>query len=323
MQGFEEIPYICPHDSSVLTECESTLVCVQGCHYNIIKAVPRFVSNDNYSAAFGDQWKRYRKTQLDSYSGSPISEVRLRRCLGEDLWCSLEGKHVLEAGCGAGRFTEVLLREGAVVSSVDLSDAVDANHENFGQNVRHRIAQADIMTLPFRPKQFDIVICLGVIQHTPDSGRTIEALYNQVKPGGSLIIDHYTYSLGYFTRTAPIFRAFMRKMKRGTTIRFTERMVDLLLPIHKAVRRVRLAQTVLSRISPLVVYYQGLPELNDEQQREWSLLDTHDSLTDFYKRFRTKRQIISKLASMGSESIWSEYGGNGVEARCMRPLNQI
>lgn len=321
MQQFDQIPYICPHDLSVLTESSESLECGQGCRYVISEAIPRFVPNDNYSAAFGDQWKRYRRTQLDSYTGSPISETRLRRCLGEDLWKSLKGKQILEAGCGAGRFTEILLREGAYVTSIDLSDAVEANQENFPQSDHHRIAQADILNLPFYPQQFDVVICLGVIQHTPDSEKAIEAIYSHVRPSGSLVIDHYTYTLGYFTRTAPIFRAFMRKMEHGTTIRFTERMVDLLLPVHKAVRRIRPAQTVLSRLSPLVVYYQGLPELNDEQQREWALLDTHDSLTDYYKRFRTKGQIKEKLESIGSESIWSEYGGNGVEARCKRPFS--
>lgn len=315
-----EIKYICPrHRMPIKGPSEVSLSCESGCAYDIVSSIPRFVSADNYSAAFGDQWNRYRKTQLDSYSGSPITETRLRRCLGEDLWNGLKDMQVLEAGCGAGRFTEILLANGACVTSVDLSSAVEANQENFPQDERHRIAQADILDLPFAPQQFDIVMCLGVIQHTPDSEKAIAALYSHVKPGGWLVIDHYTYTLGYFTRTAPLFRFFMRRMSRGTTVAFTEKMVDLLLPLHKAVRKFRPAQTFLSRLSPLVVYYQGLPELNDELQREWALLDTHDSLTDYYKRFRTKGQIRKTLEKLGLSAIWAEYGGNGVEARGQRP----
>jgi 2-polyprenyl-3-methyl-5-hydroxy-6-metoxy-1,4-benzoquinol methylase len=277
------------------------------------------VDSDNYSAAFGEQWNRYKKTQLDSYTGSPISEARLRRCLGEEIWQSLKGKNVLEAGCGAGRFTEILLREGANVTSIDLSEAVTANQENFPQDGSHRIAQADILKLPFPEKSFDVVMCLGVIQHTADTERSIAALYSRVNRGGWLVIDHYTYTLGYFTRTAPVFRFFMRRMARGTTVKFTERLVDTLLPVHKAVRKVRAAQTILSRISPLVVYYQGFPELDDDLQREWALLDTHDSLTDYYKRFRTRGQIMATLNALGLVDVWCEYGGNGVEARGRRP----
>ncbi|HEY0787434.1 MAG TPA: methyltransferase domain-containing protein, partial [Thermoanaerobaculia bacterium] len=85
----------------------------------------------SYADAFGAQWRRYSRTQLDSYTGTTISRDRLRRCLGEELWEGLSGRKVLEAGCGAGRFTEVLLERGAILTSVDLSDAVVANAENF------------------------------------------------------------------------------------------------------------------------------------------------------------------------------------------------
>lgn len=81
------------------------------------------------------------------------------RCIVEELWKTLAGKHVLEAGCGAGRFTEVLLAQGALVTSVDLSSAVESNAHNFPISVRHRVAQADILALPFSPCQFDVVFC--------------------------------------------------------------------------------------------------------------------------------------------------------------------
>lgn len=315
----DKINFQCTDHESTLSRSTRSLHCEKGCDFPISHGIPRFVPFDNYSAAFGEQWKRYRQTQLDSYTKAPLSENRIRQSLGEELWNGLEGKQVLEAGCGAGRFTEILLKQGAIVTSVDMSDAVVANQENFPQDDKHRIAQADIFKLPFAPQQYDIVICLGVIQHTPNSEAAIAELYKHVKPGGWLVIDHYRYLVGYYLRTAPIFRMFMRKMPYNKTIKFTERMVNSLLPLHKAVRRFRPAQTLLSRVSPLVVYYQAHPQFNDELQQEWSLLDTHDSLTDFYKRFRTKGQIAATLRSLKLKDIWCEYGGNGVEARGRRP----
>lgn len=150
--------------------------------YPVIDGIPRLLTErENYAAAFGEQWSRWRTTQLDSFSGTSITRDRLYRCLGykgrEMLSNDSNSSQVLEVGCGAGRFTEILLEfPGARVTSLDLSTAVEVNQVNFPQDERHRIVQADIMQAPFELEQFDIVVCLGVIQHTPNPEATIEAL---------------------------------------------------------------------------------------------------------------------------------------------------
>jgi SAM-dependent methyltransferase len=240
--------------------------------------------------------------------------------MGEELLATLSGKSVLECGCGAGRFTEVLLGKGAQLTSIDLSEAVEANQENFPQDSHHRIAQADILHLPFKAKQFDVVLCLGVIQHTPNPEATIGALYSHVKPGGWLIIDHYTYNLSWYTKTAPLFRRFLRRLPPDEGMKWTEWLVNTLVPIHIMVRDIRPVQMLLSRLSPVQYYYHAYPELSNELLREWALLDTHDSLTDWYKHYRTRGQIQRTLKQLGLEEIWCRYGGNGVEARGKRPL---
>ena len=285
--------------------------------------IPRFVDGSRYTDAFGAQWKKYRFTQLDSYSGTSTTRERLRRCIGEDLWRDLADKHVLECGCGAGRFTEILLDRGAYVISVDLSDAVEANLENFPETARHRVAQADILRLPFRRAQFDIVFCLGVIQHTPKPEQTIAALFEHVKPGGTLVIDHYTYNLSEFTKSAMIFRQILKRFPPADGLHWTESIVKALLPLHKRARSSRPAQMLLSRLSPVLCYYGRYPQLNDETQYQWALLDTHDSLTCWYRRLRTRSQIQRTLESLGLEEIACGYDGNGVEARGRRPSRGV
>jgi 2-polyprenyl-3-methyl-5-hydroxy-6-metoxy-1,4-benzoquinol methylase len=299
------------------------MVCAGGHRWGIRSGIPILVAEDgNYTGAFGLQWNVYRRTQLDSYTGTSLSLDRARRCIGEPCWSSLlDGNppaEILEVGCGAGRFTEVLLAAGASVTSVDMSSAVEANQQNFPQDERHRVLRADVIHLPFAPAQYDLVFCLGVIQHTPSPERTIEKLYEQVRPGGWLVIDHYTYNLSVLTKTAPLFRMVLCRMRPENGLKWTERLVRTLLPLHKAVHKSRVAQALLSRVSPVLSYYHALP-LPDDLQRQWSLLDTHDSLTDWYKHFRTKGQIRSALEALGAVEIWCEYGGNGVEARCRRP----
>ena len=286
--------------------------------FDIKDGIPSFVTGNSYASLFGDQWKQYKKTQLDSYSGTSITSDRLNRCLGE-LQNDLSPKTVLEAGCGAGRFTEILLQKGARLVSSDLSMAVEVNAENFPASDDHLIIQADINDMPFPDESFDVVICLGVIQHTPSTEQTIESLYKLVKKGGSLVIDHYTFTRSQLFRLAPLYRMWLRKKPSSKTISITQALVKKYLPLHKKVRGNKLLSVLLNRLSPVISYYDTLPQLTDKQQEEWALLDTHDSLTDWYKNFRNKKQIQTILKKLGAVDIWCEYGGNGVEARCIKP----
>src|SRR5438128_3324791 len=97
--------WCCPVDRKPLKQHSDALTCHDGDHFLIRNNIPRFFSGNTYTDSFGAQWKRYRLTQLDSYTGTSITMDRVRNCLGEDLWQTLSGKQVLECGCGAGRFT--------------------------------------------------------------------------------------------------------------------------------------------------------------------------------------------------------------------------
>jgi len=311
--------WCCPVHKKPLRDKGDVLICADGDSFPQTKGLPRFVPNDNYAASFGPQWRQYRLTQLDSYTKVPLSKDRARRAIGEELWNQLAGKQVLECGCGAGRFTEVLLEQGASVTSFDLSDAVDANQESFPQNTTHRVAQADIFQLPFAPQQFDVVFCLGVLQYTADSEKSIAYLYEQLKPGGTLVIDQYKHRFSWYTKTAPLFRFYLRRLPADKGMKYTESLVNVLLPLHKMARRFYPAQVILSRLSPVQSYYYAHPYFNDDLHRAWALLDTHNCLTGWYRHARTRGQLRQTLTQLGLQDVWCEYGGNGVEARGKRP----
>lgn len=173
---------------------------------------------------------RWRTTQLDSHSGTTITNDRLRRCLGERGVALLsrtdQPTQVLEVGCGAGRFTEILLQyPSSHVTSLDISSAVEANQTNFPQNESHRIVQGDIMHAPFSVGGFDMVICLGVIQHTPNPEATMVKLFEQVRPGGMLVIDHYTTEIRRWTKiTALLLRLGIKRLPSKLRMRTCELM---------------------------------------------------------------------------------------------------
>jgi len=289
--------------------------------YKVVNKIPRFVEKHNYTDAFGIQWNHFQKTQLDSYSKFPLSEQRLKRCIGESLFSNIKGKMVLEAGCGAGRFTEILLNRDANVVSIDMSNAVEANQKNFPQGEHHIIAQADICKLPFVDGQFDIVLCLGVIQHTKDSKKTLEALYRQVSPGGWLVVDHYALSWSHRTQVVKaFFRFLLKRISPKKAFFISGYLVKIFLPLHKLGRRSRVWQAIMRRTTPIVSYYNDFPNLSDELQKEWSLLDTHDNLTDYYKHFTSKKELEGLLKDLGLYNVGCWVGGIGIEGRGQKKL---
>lgn len=312
------VGFVSPRTGAALWREGETLISVAGESVPVVRSIPRFVASDGYSAAFGLQWNEHAHTQLDSRTHATLSRERLERCLGMPL-THLAGLRVLEAGCGAGRFTELLVHAGALVHAVDLSSAVDANRRNVGNPPNYVVAQADLRDLPFPAKTFDVVLCLGVLQHTPSPEESIANLWRMVAPGGLLVIDHYGWTLSRLTKLAPLYRLILKRLPPATAKRITDRLVDVFFPLHWAVRRVRPLQMLLSRVSPCLSYCHVFPELTRAQHEDWCRLDTYDELTDWYKRLRTVAQIRRTLTGLGAVQIDAIRRNGMVEARCRKP----
>lgn len=293
-----------------------------GHSYPIVRGIPRFVDTENYSEGFGAQWNMFPKTQLDSFTGLDLSEARLERCLRQNL-TNLKGKKVLEAGSGAGRFTEILLKYGALLHSFDYSNAVEANAKNNGDHENLVLVQADIRKIPFAKANYDYVICLGVLQHTPNPEESIKCLWEMVSPGGALVIDHYPWKWRVvlpppFGGSEVIYRQLILRLPKNIRFKFVKAVTDFFFPWHWRFRDSLFMQRILRRISPVHFYYPDLKLRDRQMHYEWSLLDTHDATTDFYKHRRRPDQIRNFLKDMGATDIVVEIGGNGIEAFCRR-----
>ena len=59
------------HDSDILVE-------IKNLKQKNERIIPRFVQSENYAKAFGMQWNKFKKTQLDSFTKQPISYNRLK-----------------------------------------------------------------------------------------------------------------------------------------------------------------------------------------------------------------------------------------------------
>ncbi|MDE2595725.1 MAG: class I SAM-dependent methyltransferase [Sphingomonadales bacterium] len=312
-----------PASGAILAHEGDALVAPDGTRHPIVSGIPRFVPPGNYADDFGAQWNRFPQTQLDSHTGLTLTRDRLARCLRGEL-DSLGGKRVLEAGSGAGRFTEVLLAAGAEVHSFDYSSAVAANAANNGASDHLTLAQGDIRCPPFAEASYDHVICLGVLQHTPSPEDSIAALWRMVRPGGRLVIDHYRFRWRFLLPTpvgdaASLYRWFILRMAPEKRAGVVERITDFWFPWHWRFRDSYLLQRVVRRLSPVRFYYPDMALKDRDMHYRWSQLDTHDSTTDVFKHLRRPEQIRATLEGLGARDIHVWIGGNGVEAWGVKP----
>ncbi len=178
---------------------EGDLKCVKcGEKYVIKNFIPRFVPKENYAKSFGLQWSIHSKTQIDKFNGTNISNDRFYDSTNWEH--ELKNQKILEAGCGAGRFTQIALETGAEVFSFDYSNAVDANLTNNGDKENLNLFQADIYKMPFKKGTFDKIFCLGVLQHCPDVKKAFFSLLPSLKNGGEIVVDFYEKTWrSYFT----------------------------------------------------------------------------------------------------------------------------
>jgi SAM-dependent methyltransferase len=295
---------------------EHQLLCTNcGATFPIVRGVPRFVPNDDYARSFGFQWNVHAHTQLDSFTGKPISRKRLFEA---SKWpTELSGQSVLEAGSGAGRFTEILATTGATIVSCDLSSAVDANYRSNGGNVNLLIVQASLLDMPVRPRSMDKVICLGVLQHTPDPAGSFGHLANCVRPGGELVIDVYAARLRSLISWKYLLRPITRRMNGERLYRLIERVTPVLLPISNFLYRL-LGRFGL-RILP-IVHYPEL-ELSPELSLRWAILDTFDMYSPAHDHPQSIATVRSWFERAGFADATVEYGPNGIVGRGRRPAS--
>jgi SAM-dependent methyltransferase len=288
-----------------------------GARYAIRNFIPRFVTDSSYTASFGEQWNRYRRTQIDRFNGTTLSRERFFRDTG---WTpeEIKGQRILEAGCGAGRFTQVMLDAGALVYSIDYSTAVDACWAVNGPHPNLFLAQADIYSMPFEHGSFDKVFCYGVIQHTPDARRAFQSLLPFLKPGGRLAVDVYRKLWWVHRWTAKFwYRPVTRRMSRETLRKVVEWYVPRWIPIDNAFQRVPVLRAVVPAIVPCWNYTGMLP-LDPEQIEQWAILDTFDALSPTYDAPQTIETVREWFMDAGLKDVDIRYGGNGILGNARR-----
>jgi SAM-dependent methyltransferase len=287
--------------------------------YPIINFIPRFVNMENYANSFGLEWNKHSRTQLDEFSGLEISRERF---VNETKWNNnLKGLNLLEVGSGSGRFTCHALATGAEVFSIDYSNAVEANYKNNGHHQNLLIVQASVYELPFECNYFDRVLCIGVLQHTPNPRLTFNKLVESLRPGGLIVSDIYLKSFSQVIFTPKyVVRIFTKHMNPEILYNYIVNYVNRIWPLARIISRIPYLGPRLNwRL--LVADYRQFFKISDENiLKEMAILDTFDMLSPRYDLPVTKKTFLRWHIEEELQNIDINYGYNGIEARAQKKL---
>ena len=265
----------------------------------------RTVTDDNYTENFGFQWNKFAGTQVDKTTQLDMSKVRF---FAETSWDkeNLDGKNVLEVGSGAGRFSQIILdHTKANLYSVDYSNAVEANYKNNGPNERLHLFQASIYEMPFEKNQFDKVICIGVLQHTPDFERSVQSLIEMAKPGAEVVVDFYGVN-GWWTwlHAKYLFRPITKKMSHEKLHQKIDKNIDWLIKASRFFTKIGIGGFV-NRFLPICDIEGTLPKnLPYDQLRELCVLDTFDMFSPEHDHPQKISTVVKWFKKYGMEKVW-------------------
>jgi SAM-dependent methyltransferase len=254
----------------------------------IRNGIPRVVQSEDYASAFGLEWTKWPRAQLDSATGLDESRKALQNAFTFPL-SELAGKLVLDVGCGTGRFSEIALEEGAEVVCVDMTRAIDVAKDNLHRFDRAHFIQADIFSLPLKPA-FDVVFSLGVLHHTPDPPKAFSEIVKLVKPGGVISIRVYAaYNKAYISVTE-FYRRFTKRLSSSVLFR----LCYLAIPLYY-VNKVPAIGPFITRLL--------LPVSVRPPTHAWRVCNTFDLYSPEYQFFYTHAEVNDWLIDAGLERV--------------------
>lgn len=276
----------CPSCGEAVKQNEGAYGCPENHLWPVVRGVPRFVDSENYSASFGYQWNRFARTQFDtSTRHQSRDDFLLRTGFTEE---DVNGKIVLDVGCGSGRYSDVVSRLSGSVTGIDLSLAVEAAHRNLGGRNNAAILQADIFSLPFAEGTFDLIFSIGVLHHTPDPRAAFLRLPRLLKPGGGISI--WVYPREWERLGSKYLRKYTPRMKPETLLR----LAKVAHPMYHLKRRVpRPVARALNYILPTSIH----------PDPEWRVLDTFDWYAPTYQWKHTYPEVFGWFEEAGLEHI--------------------
>ena len=137
-----------------------------------------------------EQWEANAQafSDLIGGKGTPHHQHILIPCL-DDMMGNVQGKSVLDAGCGEGFLSRRYAEKGATVAGVDISERlIELCQKDATENTSFHVG--DICNLDgFADGSFDMVMSNLVLLNVPCFAEAVQEFYRVLRPGGSLIFS--------------------------------------------------------------------------------------------------------------------------------------
>ncbi len=117
----------------------------------------------------------------------PLHQINPLRLDWIDALAAIQGKKVVDVGCGGGILAESMSRLGAQVKGIDLAEkslkVAQLHGLESGVKVDYEAISAEALA-DRESGQYDVVTCMEMLEHVPDPSATIAACAKMVKVGG-------------------------------------------------------------------------------------------------------------------------------------------
>ena len=101
-----------------------------------------------------------------------------------EMWPEMMGRRVLDAGCGPGVYAENLIRKGAIVTSIDVSDRMlEQARRRLGPDVDLRLVDMNLPMTMFESESFDFINAPLCLDYISDWRRLFKEFNRILKPG--------------------------------------------------------------------------------------------------------------------------------------------
>lgn len=132
------------------------------------------------------------------------------------------GRRVLDAGCGSGNLTRLLLDRDLVVAVDEWQDFVALMGEAFADTPNVAVHQFDLsnpaMSVELEEYAIDSVVCANVLEHVEDDGAALTNMARLLPPGSPifLLVPAFPVLFGEHDRADHHFRRYTKRSLRDT-----------------------------------------------------------------------------------------------------------
>jgi 2-polyprenyl-6-hydroxyphenyl methylase / 3-demethylubiquinone-9 3-methyltransferase len=150
----------------------------------------------------------------------PLHDINPLRLGYIDERCGgLNGKRVLDVGCGGGILAEGMARQGARVTGIDLSkkalEIARLHQIESGTSVDYRLIAAEAFAAE-AAGSFDVVTCMEMLEHVPEPASTIAACARLVNPAGLVVFSTINRNAKAYVLAVIAAEYVLNMLPRGT-----------------------------------------------------------------------------------------------------------